>query len=340
MSLRFNSEKPTQALKAQWLQNQGFRVASERDLKELLMRCNAGLSPAEAYREMDDRSQVVANPIGEFASLARAQAVSKSVDLGRTAFDYRKASDKSGGQTSMSGQVGITSDKIAYTYAGTPIPIHDDAYRVEWREGLSMQAEGFDYQIDGMRESELQVMRSANTYYWDGNESVKAKDRVWLGFKADPSVLQTTTAVDFTNPATTAEDMVAEVIRLRDILRINNNCAEQLDLGVSREIYSIWEYLPYSINDRAFGTVLDKVKSLAGIADVYEEPQLSGGQQLAFTAFSQSGFHAVTGMAMATYMKQRLQHNDDWTWIKWMAQGFLSRVDAKGNKCAMYVQAA
>jgi len=119
---------------------------------------------------------------------------------------------------------------------------------------------------DDAREAELVILRTANGYLWNGNAKVKSPDgRVWLGLKADPSLVQETTSLDMSINATTASDIVAEVRRLRDIIRITNNCSNPVDLGISREMMSYWEDLPYSVNDESFGTVLSHIESLQGM---------------------------------------------------------------------------
>ena len=176
---------------------------------------------------------------------------------------------------------------------------------------------------------------------WDGDATIKSPDgRVWLGLKADPSLVQTTTSLDMALNTTTAKQIVDEVVLKRDLLRITNNCSQLIELGISREMMSYWESTPYSVNDTGFGTVLSYVRGLNGIASVYEDPELSGGKELLMAFIDLDGLHAVTGQAMSSYMAQRFAHNDPYAMIKWLAQGFVSKNTFTGQKCALYCKAA
>lgn len=302
---------------------------------------NAGISPDEAYREMEDRTVAILNPAGEFATLSRLNGVSRAVGIGKLDYTYRQASAQTGGQVSMSGQTGIITDAGEYKNAGTVIPIIDHGVKRDWREMETFGADGFDVMVDDNREATLVVTRTTNDYLWDGDAKIKSPDgRVWLGIRNDPSLAQETTSVDMANAATTGKQIVDEVARLRDILRITNNCAGMIELGISREMMSYWERTPYNQNDANYGTVLSNIRSLNGIASVYEDPALSGGQQLLMSFFSLDGFHAVTGQALSSYMKSRFDHNDPYCMIKWMAQGFVSKNTYSGQKCALYCKAA
>lgn len=329
----------TRAQKEQYKENVLRQNASAKDFK--ILADNAGLSPDEAYREVDQKTVAVMNSVGEFATLFRLNAVSKSVSIGTTDYVYRQRSTMAGGTVSMSGQTGIITDAVDYQHAGTVIPIIDFGSKRDWRAMLKASNDGLDVMSDDAEEAELVALRTINKYMFDGDDTVKSDDgRVWLGIKGDPSLVQTTTSVDMASSATTAKTIVNEIIKLRDLLRITNNCSADLDLGISQEMMSYWESLPYSVNDKGFGTVLSYVESLRGIKSVYEEPEFTGGKELMLAYVDQRGLHAVTGQAMSTYMKQRFEHNDPFVLIKWMAQGFLAKSDYKGQKTALYCKAA
>jgi hypothetical protein len=336
---RSDAKKWNRAQKGQYKVNAELQAASAQDLSKLLK--NAGVSPDEAYREMDERTQIILNPVGEFATYQRVNSKSKSVNLGKLDYTYRQASAQTGGKVSLSGQTGIITDAVEYKNAGTVIPIIDHGSKRDWREYLTFGADGFDTMVDDSREGTLVALRTANGYLWNGDATIKSPDdRVWLGLKADPSLVQATTSVDMADNATTAKAIVDEVVRLRDLLRITNNCSQLIELGISREMMSYWESTPYSVSDTGFGTVLSYVRGLNGIASVYEDPQLNGGKELLMAYIDLDGLHAVTGQAMSSYMDQRVKHNDPYVMVKWMAQGFVSKNTFTGQKCALYCKSA
>jgi hypothetical protein len=260
-NLYLNREKAkqwTRAQRGQYQVNAEFQLASESEFKILLNKwgiesklvANTGISPDEAYREMDERTKIILNPAGEFATYQRVNSVSKTVNLGKLDYTYRQSSAQTGGSISMSGQTGVITDAVEYKNAGTVIPIIDHGVKRDWREFLTFGADGFDTMVDDNREASLVVLRTANKYLWSGDATIKSPDdRVWLGIKADPSLVQATTSVDLANVATSATNIVNEIKVKRDQLRIDNNCSQAIDLAVSREIMSHWEVTPYSTGD-------------------------------------------------------------------------------------------
>lgn len=336
---RAKASEWTRAQKHQYQVNAELQRASEQDFAKLLN--NAGITPDEAYREMEQRTVIVADPAGEFATWAKLNAVSRSVNLGKLQYTYRQASEQTGGTVSLSGQTGVITDAVEYKNASTVIPIIDHGTKRDWREYLTFGADGFDTMVDDMRESTKVLMRTANKYLWEGDSTVISPEgAVWLGLRADPSLVQATTSIDMASEAAGGKAVVDEIARLRDILRITNNCSGILELGISRQMMSYWEREPYSVGQASFGTILDQVRKLSGIAVVYEDPALTGGQQLIMAKIDLDGLHAVTGQAMSDYMVQRVMHNDPYTVVKWMAQGYIAKADFKGQKNALYCKAA
>ena len=97
---------------------------------------------------------------------------------------------------------------------------------------------------------------------------------------------------------------------------------------------SNWER-PTTLQDIGFNTILAFVESLRGIAEVYEDPQLSGNEMLMYWD-DQQGLHPVVGMGISTYAVQRPNHNDDFNYVKWAAMGWLAKTTYDGNKCALF----
>ena len=337
--LRNEAKTWSRPQKQQWSVNDELQSASRADFAKLLK--NTGITPDEAHREMESKSHISTNPVGEFATFNLVQGVAKSVSLGKLDYTYRQTSEQTGGKVSLSGQTGIITDAVEYKNQGTVIPIIDHGVKRDWREYLTFGADGFDTMVDDNREGEKVLMRTANDYMWEGDATIKSPDgRVWSGIRADTSLVQTTTSLDMASTSTTGKEIVDEVARLRDVLEITNNCVDEKELAISREMYSYWERTPYNQNDVGYGTILAAVQALTGITRIYRDPKLEGGSQLFMAFVSIDGFHAVTGQAMSNYMVQRNMHNDPFIMVKWMAQGFIAKSDFAGKKTAMYVKAA
>jgi hypothetical protein len=301
---------------------------------------NAGLTPDEAYRYIETMTVISTDPVGEFATWNVLQGTSKSINLGHEQYTYRQASEQTGGTVSMSGNTGITTDKVEYANKNAVIPIIDHGTRREFREFLTMSADGFDAWADDTREAQKVLFRTSNNYLWDGRADIKSKDgAVWLGLRGDPSLVQETTSVDMANNATTGKVIVAELGRLLDIMEIDNNCAGPKKLGISMTMHSYWTRTRYSDAEPSAGTIMDAVMKL-GFEVIYRDPKLVGGKQLLLAEFGQDGLQAITGQAYSTYIAERVRHNDAHVAVNWMAQGYVAKQDFASKKTAMYVKSA
>lgn len=325
----------------QWNELQVTRKSTANVMSDLmslsqdpLMVGNAGRTPADAYREFDPTTKIEMVPFGEHATLSRVMQKSRSVDIGKTLYEYRKSSDVDAGQSSMSGQTGVKMNHVDYNYGGAIIPIHDIGFGRQWRDMKAMQSEGFDALVDDARESERKLMTTIDKYMWNGNANLVVKGNKWLGLRNDPTVANATLGLDLALPASTATDIRDEVRRVRDILFITNNCTQGLRLGISREIASNWERV-FSTAEGVFGTINDMIMKLRGIVEIYEDSELVGNEFVLFWD-DQEGFHPVTGMAISSYAVQRQNYNDDFNFIKWAATGFLAKNDFTGRTCALY----
>jgi hypothetical protein len=347
MSLIFNANGKSAAekrhMQGQLIHLNSFRRAGGDAMNDLLdatvnhlSAANVGQTPADAYREFDPTTKVAVIEGGKYATLTRAMQFARSVSIGREVFEYRKASKAGSAKTSMSGQVGIVTDQVDYKYGGTVVPIHDVGYGRSWREVESGRAEAFDALVDDSREAERTLMETIESYLWDGDADIEVKGRSWLGLRNDPTVASEVLGVDLTSAAVSAVDKQKETKRLRDVLKITNNCSGDVKLAVSREIMSAWEELVDTGNGSNI-TTLEFISKLRGISEIYEDAALTGNQ-IAMLYCDQSAFHPVVGMAISSYALPRVHHNDDFNFIKWAAVGFMSKTDYDDNTCALYAE--
>lgn len=320
---------------AQWNEVQAMRSGASHEAMNALC-ANAGQTPADAYREFDSTTKIELVPAGEHATLTRLLQKARPINIGKEVFEYRQSSDTDKGQSSMSGQIGVKMDHVDYNYDGTVIPIHDKGFGRRWREVEANRSDAFDAMVDDSRECERKLMSTIEDYLWDGNADLSLKGRSWLGLKNDPSVASATIGLDLSSAASSASDIQNEVRRIRDILRITNNCTNDIRLGISREIMTNWER-SVALTDSTFGTILDFVSNLRGISEIYEDSRLTGNQLVMYWD-DQQGLHPVVGMGINSYAVPRQFHNSDFNFIKWAAVGFLSKTDFSGRTCALYAE--
>jgi hypothetical protein len=322
-------------MQEQYAEVNQMRIPSIADMQQLLqMTGNVAQTPAEAYREFDSMTKIDMVPAGETSTLTRLMQKAKPINIGKKVFEYRKTSRAGVAQTSLSGQIGVKLDNVDVAYAGTVVPVHDTGFGRDWRDIKAMQADGYDALVDDAREADRTLMLKMDDYLWNGDSSVVFKGQKWLGIKGDSTVATATIGLDLTATASTADNIRAEVARIRDILYITNNCTKPMRLGISREMASNWER-PYSTADGNFGTIGDYVGRLRGISEIYEDSRLSGNEFVLYWD-DMNGFHPVVGMGVNTYAVPRQYHNSDFNFIKWAAVGFLAKTDFSSRKCVLY----
>lgn len=341
MSVIFNKDAyPAGSAKARMLNNQWDEVVAERKAGAegfAQFFTNAGRSPADAYREFDSTTKIEVVPAGHLATLTRVLQVNKPVDIGREVYEYRQASRAGTAQSSMSGRQSVVIDHTSYDYAGTVVPIHDESFGLPWRQKAAYDAEGFDGLVDEARNAERTLMEHVEKYMWEGDSSLIVKGAKWEGIKNDASVASTVMAVDTTDQAVTGKAIRDEFKRLRDILRINNNCTGDLTFSVSRETKSRLED-EFDTTNSSNVTVEEMILKLSGIAEIVEDAYLSGNE-IAVMRIAEDAFHSVIGMPISTVPEQRLRSRDDYTFLKQAAIGFIAKQSKSGLKCALFASA-
>lgn len=311
---------------------------AREDIAKQVLTANAGTTPADAYKEMDATTSIERVANGEFATLTRLLGFSKSIDLGRKTLEYRMASTAGRATFTMDGSDATLFDHVDYKYDQVIVPIVKTGFMLDWRDAMSMKAEGFDYLVDESRESDLTLMRKMDELLFSGT-NLTVKGYGWSGLSGgDSRVVQGTLSVDLTSSASTAEDIRNEFKTQRDVLRIDNNCTQDLSVGVSREIMSNLERV-YSQSEGVYGTILDMVQKLLGIKEVYEDSKLSGNEIIMYWADVQ-GMHAVVGSAIATEAEPRDRFNSPFAYTKYAALGFVPKTDYSGRKTALYATTA
>lgn len=335
---------------AQWEEvlNQRALVNSQEQMHNVVARqagvvLNEGLIPQDVYQEFD-RNGVDRFRLDDGDNfLNDLMPLSKSVNIGRLVHKFRRTSDAGVTQTSMSGQLGIVLDQVAYNYDGTLVPIHDTGFKREWRSWNAMQVEGFDPLIDEQREHVAKLRKHIATAFLDGHYDKQGNlitmDGVsWQGMRNDTRVAQVDLGAgglnfDFTDQAQTGEAIKNAFMQLRDILRIDNKCGMDATYYVSEEIASNFE--------RRFSTQYDarlieqELTALRGVAGIKVTNLLVGNELMAFPLNSDA-VKPVVGMALNTVAVPRPVYNSDYIFLIWAAVGFEVRTDYSGNTCAMY----
>lgn len=304
---------------------------------EVAVAVNAGRTPGDLFRYFDTKVKLEPKANGEHGLLSRVMSASKSISYGNVSYEYSNAARVGTAKGSLYGDHATVFDGPAFDYAGTVVPLMDIGFGLPAREYAAAQADGFDILNSSSIGAERTLMDLADSYLYDGNPLWKKGNAVWLGLRNDPSVAQATLAVNLTASGTTSAQIFAEFKRLAEILLNDEDCGGALSVPVSREIMSRLQD-PWDIGTGSNNTmfVLDMIKKIRGIAEIFEDKRLVGNQLAMIYIDKEEGFHPVTGMALSSFAEPRLRNRDPYNFVKQLATGFVSRQSYSGKRCALY----
>lgn len=318
-----------------------FNALSVNAQKEVIRRMtgNAGANPFDLYREFD-RTTVQQFQLDEGDNiLNRIMPLARSLPVGRTVFEGARASDAGHFQSSMSGELSVVYDNVDYSGQKAIIPIHQNGFKRNWREGEQLSLEQFDDAIIQSAQADRRHRNGLIDYMLDGDAGVTADGVSWLGMRNDPTVHQVDLGagglnIDFTSDTVTGADVRDAWIQLRDELKLTNKVTVPATYFVSNEIMSNFER--YYSDNYASGTILDHLKRVGLVADIVESSKLTGNQVMAIP-LNQNYFMPLVGMAVSTIALPRPAYNSPFAFDKVSAVGFQVINDFDGeNKGAMY----
>lgn len=339
---------------AQWDEVQYARnayAANERmhanALRQHGLRVNDGLIPQDVYQEFDNVTVERFRSDDGDTFLNDLLPLSRSVNIGRLIYKFRRASDAGQTQTSMTGQIGVKFDQVEYSYDGTLIPIHDTGFFRNWREWNAQQAEGFDALVDDQRESVAALRRRLADVFLDGATDADGNYIVldsidWQGMRNDSRVAQIDLGAgginfDFTDTTKTYAEIEAAFKQVRDVLWIDNNSEKDAMYYVSREIASNMERnsSEYASSDNK---IIKRLSGLMGVAGIKASSKLSGNEMMAFPLDGMS-VRPIVGMGVNTVAMPRPVYNSNYEFVVWGAVGFQVYQDYLGQYCASFAQA-
>ncbi|ADU69435.1 major capsid protein [Pantoea sp. At-9b] len=289
------------------------------------------------YKAYDQTVLAEFQPNTEFTLLNDLMALSRSVRLEESVYEYARTGGRGWAHTSMSGQIGAALDAKSYTFDGTMVPIHDSGFKFNWRDPVFNKGSALSSLADAQSGSVDDVRRQYVDYIWNGfrdseGNFIKFDDYTWKGLRGDERVAHVTLAVNFatsTDPAA----MRAAAIALRDVLKLQNYQYGQQTWYVSADIISNWEKIYFDVNQTR--TVMDEILKLAGIAGIKEDSQLTGNQIL-IVPLAAGVIAPIVGQAFGTVADPRQFYNSDYVWRTWGAAGLMVKQDINGHFSVVY----
>ena len=319
-----------------------------RNAGESLHANQAALIPTDAYRQLDQITQRVFKDDEGQGYMMDLMKVSKSLDVGKTAYVYRQASDKNDQVVrSMSGNVTTLKSKTEYTFEGDPVPIFRTDYGRPWRELRAFQSEGFDAMFDDHENAMREIKRDMARYMLNGDTSINVQTYAARGMLNHAATTQINLGssganVDLTAQATSSDDIINFFTRDFAETLDDNFCAYVDIMWISPQLGRRLAE-PYSeAADFKEGTLRDYILRYGRIKDIQITFELgrsdndapnddaSGNEFFAYVR-SQSVLCPLVGQGVSTVAIPRLLPMDDINNLVWSAMGFQVREDVNGR---------
>ena len=341
----------SRAAKGQWeevIRRRKAFTANEQHFGQLHgMEVNAAARiPQDVYRDFDSQTKQLMTGDEGGVILDILMPLARSVPIGKIVSEYRKVSDATDAQSSISGQHRKPMDKVTYDYDGALVLIHDAAFGREWRELEAMRSEDFDGLIDDQAAAVRAVRRQLVDNFLNGSPGTLYKGQASFGIKNSPNTQALDLGLgglntDLTSATTTFAEIEAVFINTLQVLQgAANNVEQDITFVVSSDIW--FNLLRRGSNEQSFRTFLEQLRTLPGVANIVKTNganALSGNEFIAMAASGQF-IQPVVGMGMTTTPMQRLTPYADWQSLVWSAAGLQIKADAAGRSGVLYASAA
>lgn len=299
----------------------------------------AAIIPQDVYREFESQTkQLLRAP--NLTLLNDLMPLAKALPVGKVEHMYRQASDSGVVVTDLEGTSPVELDKADYTYDSTIKVVHKTGFGRSWMEMEGQRSEGFDGLVDDQANAVRLMQETIAGHIYNGVD-VTFKGTSADGIKDSSKVVSVDLDIDglnidFTSAAAAAADIRSAWISLVDALRITNNVSGDITFYVSREIMSNFQRY-FSASDVGFGTILQSLLNLNGVAAIKEDAQLSGNEVVGMVLDPQF-IRPLVGMAVATVPLVRSNPFDNYNFIVWSNVGLEIKTDYDGRSGVLYAR--
>lgn len=293
--------------------------------------------PRDVYQEFDMQGKVLARA-DNLTLMNDLMPLAKALPVGKVEHIYRRVSDSGIVRTSITGQIPVELDKAAYDYQSTIKVVHTTGFGRGWMEMEGQRSEGFDGLIDDNANATRNMFTSIADHIYDGTSDT-FNGTTAVGIKNSTAVQAVDLdATDLNVNFTTAAGSACRTgfIKLVDKLHITNNASGPITFYVSREIASNFQN-HYNANDVGYGTILEDLKKLAGVADIKADASLSGNEVVGAILDSQY-IRPLVGMAVTTVPLFRGNPMDNYNFMTWANVGIEIKTDYNSQKGVLYAR--
>lgn len=323
----------------EWFANSNAHLVEANRASSGYVGNAAAIIPQDVYREFESQTkQLLRAP--NLTLLNDLLPLAKALPVGKVEHIYRRASDSGVVVTDLEGATPVELDKAKYDYKSSIKVIHKTGFGRSWMEMEGQRTEGFDGLIDDQANSVRLMQETIAGHIYNGVD-VSFKGVSAYGIKTSADTVDVDLAagglnINFTSASATPDAIRAAWIALVDALRITNNVGSDITWYVSREIMSNFQRF-YSTSDVGFGTILQALRQLVGVADIKEDAQLSGNEVIGVVLDSQF-IRPLVGMAVSTVPLVRGNPFDNYNFITWANVGLEIKSDFAGRSGVLYAR--
>lgn len=311
-------------------------------LMEELLGNAAAILPRDAWMDLDGITRrVMRNDEGQ-VYMADLMPLAKAVNIGKLVHLTRVSGDAGAVVRSMSGQVPVAMDKVAYDYRGTPVPIFATGYGREWREWNTLQSENFDALSDDQEAHTAKIRRNMAQYVLDGDASIVFQGYAATGIRTNPmsKAINLGSAVgganiDLSATGTTSDAIDAFFTQTLGAVLDANLITGKVNIYVSPEIGRNLDRSYSGSSGFKGGTLLSYLLTNRRINKIAVSYELSGNQFFGFVPNAEY-IRPLVGMAVNTTAMTRLNPTDNYQFLVMGALGLEIRADINGKTGVFY----
>lgn len=324
--------------------NQEVMLAKAAQNVEGYMSVNqAAQIPTDAFKLFDEITLRVIRDDEGSGYMSDLMDLQKSVDIGKTVYKYRKASDAGVVNRSMSGKVPETMDKVTYSFAGDPIPVFTTGYGRNWREWMTHQSENFDSLSDDQEAGSASISQDMAQYLLNGDANVIVDGTTSKGIKNHAATNQIDLSgggfnIDLTSFSTTNDAIIDFFVRDFSGILDGQKNVKPVKIWVSPGIMRRLDRPLSASGEFKGGTLRQHILDIGGanrIESIQQTFELTGNEFFAYVK-DQRFIRPLVGAGVGTFAQPRVNPMDDFNFMLWGAMGIQIRQDFNGLSQVYY----
>ncbi len=315
-----------------WFQNMEEQLAAVQNASAVL--------PRDAWLELDGITRRVMRADEGQVWMQDLMPLARAVNIGKLVVLNRVSGDAGTVVRSMSGQVPVPMDKVAYDYRGSPVPIFSTAYGREWREWNTLQSENFDALADDQEAHTAKIRRDMALYALNGDSTIVFQGYQAYGIRTSPfskvlNIGASGANIDLTSPSTTSDQIDTFFTQTMGAMLDANLVTGKVNLYVSPQIGRRLDQSYSGSSGFKGGSLLQYLLTNRRINKIEVSFELNGNEFFGFVP-SADYIRPLVGMAVNTTAKTRQNPTDNYQFLIMGAMGIEIRADINGKSGVFY----